>query len=125
MQAREVQFGHGGGAFLRRAELFLLVGPVTRETGVQQENRALRDFAMLFLPPLQIRHADLVIGIQPRSSENVHDHRRTDELVGRELIHGSVALGEMDGRVEVRAAMLGGAVTIGAIEGAFLGLAMK
>ena len=71
---------------------------------------------MFRLPFLEVGDRDLVVRILQRLRGHVHNRGCADQLVGRELVHGLVPFGEVDRRVDVRAAVFGGVVAVRGVE---------
>ena len=112
-RAEKVELRHGLCAALLGAEVFLRVRPMLRETGAQQHNDAIGQTAMLLLPCLKIAHSYAVVGVRGRLGRHIDDHRRTDALLHRQLVHRLAFPGKVDRRTEVRTTVLGGAVAVG------------
>src|SRR5438445_3043970 len=125
MQPGKMEFRDRIRPFLVRAEILFRVRPMAGETGVKQYNRAVGNLKVSLLPRFQIGDRDPVVRVFLRTGRHIHHDRRPGELVDRELIHGLVALGEMDRRVDVRAAVLGGAIAVRRVEIAFGCLAVE
>ena len=98
---------------------------MAREAGVKQHNRAVGNLPVFFLPRFQISDRDLVVCVSLCSGRHIHHDCSPGELVERELVHGLVAFGEMDRRVDVCAAVLGGAIAVRRVEVAFGCLAVE
>ena len=70
---------------------------------------------MLLLEALEIGGRHLVVGIALALLDDVDDDGRTDQAVNRYLVHGRMSLREVDGCIQVRAAVLGGEEAVGRI----------
>jgi hypothetical protein len=125
MQAGKVQFRNGVRAALVCAEIFLRVRPVPGKTSVEEQDYAVRNAPMPGFPCFQVGGRDLVVRVLVRFGRHVHHDRRAGELFDRQLIKGLAMLGEMDGRVDVCAAVFRSAVAIGRVEIALVRVGMK
>ncbi len=106
VQAREVQLGHRLRAALGGAQVALGVGPALGEAGAEEHDHPVHRLAVLPLPPGDVVHTDLVVGVGCASRRDVHHHRRAHQALQWNLVRGRRALGKVDGRIQVGAAVL-------------------
>ena len=121
----EVQLGDGFLATLGGAHVGLAVRVEPGATGVDQHDRALGDRAVLGLEGLDVGRGDLIVDVLGHRGADVDDEARADHLVDRDRVGGRRALGEVDRRVEVGAAVLGRREVVGGIVPAALGVAVE
>src|SRR5688500_7028892 len=67
------------------------------------------------LPILEIFRRDLVVAVGGALVRHVYDDAQAHQLFERNLVHGVAAGGEVDGGVEVRAAVLGRGGVVGGV----------
>ena len=106
------------------AQVALPVRPARAPPRPQEHDRAFRNAAVPRLPGRELGDGEAVIGIGRRRRRHVDHDRRANETRERHLVRGGAALREMDGRVEVGAAVLGRAEAVRGIEEAGLRLAV-
>ncbi len=121
MQAGEVEAGDGFGAAIGRAEILHRVGPEAAEARSEQHNRARWNPPMTGLPLIEIASGHLIVGIGCGLAGHIDEHRGADQILEGDLIDGSSALSEMNGRIDVRAAVLRGREVVRGIEVAIVG----
>ena len=68
------------------------------------------------LEGLDVAHLEQAVGLAGGALGDVEDHERTHEPLEGDPVGRGFALGEVDRRVEVRAAVLGSAERVGRIE---------
>jgi hypothetical protein len=67
------------------------------------------------LPSREVADGYLIVDVLLGLGGHVDDHGFADETLERHLVHGVVSLCKVDRRVQMRAAMLGGAEIVGGI----------
>ena len=120
-EARKMQLGDGFRAAFGSAHVGLAVWIKRCPTGVEQYDRAFRDLSVLLLEGFDVRGADPVVNVRCRLFTHVDHEAGADQLLDRNLVRGVGALGKVDWRIQVRAAMLGGREVVGAVVVARLG----
>ena len=106
-EPRKPQLCHRLGPRRRGAEVRLPVGPLRPPTRPQEDDDVDELPAVGPLPGHEIVKADLVGRVGGTLGGHVDDDGRTDEPGHVDLVGGPRPLGEVPGRVEVRAAVLG------------------
>ncbi len=89
-----------------RAHVAHAIRPERRVAGPKQNERAVWDRAMLGLPRLEIGDRHLVVRIRQRCLAHIDDDARPDQVSERNLIDRPPPFGEVNRRVQVRAAVL-------------------
>src|SRR6185295_2685601 len=107
-----MQLGDSSITSLVGAEILQTIRPIRGPPGLKQHNRVIRNPAVLFLPRLEVRAADLIVAIRGHFLGRVDFYRGADQSSERDLIDCVVAFGEMDRRVDVSAAVFGRAELI-------------
>src|SRR5512147_135328 len=102
-----MELGYGFLAALGCAHVFLSMGVQMGTAGVDQRDRAFRDASVRALMSLDVRGLHKIIYVLRCLLGHVNDNARPDQLTHRQLVGGQRAFGEVDGGVEMGAAMLG------------------
>src|SRR5881296_2716515 len=105
----------------RAPEVARPVVPESVPAGADEHHGAVGDPSAPALVRLQVGARQQRVGVASSLLGDVHHHRRPDQPVEGDLVGRPAALGEVDGGVEVRPAVLGGREVVGGVPVAALG----
>ena len=108
--------GNAAGSGLLGSQIACPIGPVVAKAGFQQEDHVIQAGTESVLPLSKIVDSNLVIRVLPALGADADDDSGTDQPLQGDLVHRLPVLEEMDGSVQVGAAMFGHAEAIGRIK---------
>ena len=91
------------------AQVPLRLWPPITLTGTEEHDRPGRNRAVFDFPSSHIIHGESIIRFKRRRLTDIDNHSRSDEPVKRHFTQRHAGLCEMDGSVDMRAAVLGSA----------------
>ena len=116
---------HGILAALSGPEVLFSIRPALGKAGMEKHDGAIWDPSILCFKCFEIRDRNLVITVGGCLAADIDDNRIPAQLIERKLVNRLAFFIEMDGRIEMRAAVLGCRIAIGSIEVAFIGVSME
>ena len=111
-----MEFGDRGCTVLISAEIALRIRPVFTPSGLDEHDVGGRDRSVSGFPLREVFCGEKVVGVLGTCGGDVDDDGGRDKAGDGDLVGAGMSFGEVERAVEMRAAMLAGAVACGGVE---------